>query len=80
MALIIVYDCTLCDACVIDCPNEAISEGDPLYIIDPNLCTECVGAEDEPQCQLACPVECIEKDPEHEETHAQLLEKYHAMQ
>ncbi|MCP4414336.1 MAG: YfhL family 4Fe-4S dicluster ferredoxin [Gammaproteobacteria bacterium] len=80
MALIILEDCSLCDACVMDCPNEAISEGDPLYIIDSDLCTECVGAEDEPQCQLACPEDCIEKDPKHEETHAQLLEKYYAMQ
>ena len=23
--------------------NEAISEGEDIYVIDPNLCTECVG-------------------------------------
>ena len=48
MALKIIDGCTLCDACVPDCPNEAITAGDPLYIIDPLKCTECVGAKDEP--------------------------------
>ena len=49
MALKIVDGCTLCDACVPDCPNEAITAGDPLYVIDPLKCTECVGAKDEPR-------------------------------
>jgi len=54
MALMINDDCTNCDACVESCPNEAISEGDTTYVIDPAKCTECVGAEDEPQCALVC--------------------------
>lgn len=79
MALIILDDCTSCDACVPVCPNEAISEGDPIYVIDPDKCTECVGAEDEPQCVLVCPADCIPKDPNHPETHDELLEKYHRL-
>ena len=47
MALVITENCTACDACKPVCPNEAIAVGDPMYIIDPLRCTECVGAEDE---------------------------------
>ena len=75
MALIINEDCISCDACVPECPNEAISEGDPIYIIDPNLCTECVGFFDEPQCIEVCPVDCIVPDPNHRESKEELLEK-----
>lgn len=75
MALIINEDCISCDACVAECPNEAISEGDPIYVIDPNLCTECVGYFDEPQCVNVCPVDVIVPDPDHMETKEQLLEK-----
>jgi len=39
-------------------------------------CTECVGAEDEPQCVLVCPAACIEPDPDWPETKEQLQEKY----
>jgi len=46
------------------------------YVIDPDLCTECVGHFDTPQCVDVCPVECIPKDPERVETEPQLLEKY----
>jgi ferredoxin len=75
MALIINDECIACDACVAECPNEAISEGDPIYVIDPDLCTECVGYFDEPQCVNVCPVEAIVPDPDHMETKEQLLEK-----
>ncbi|GAB6053891.1 YfhL family 4Fe-4S dicluster ferredoxin [Magnetospira thiophila] len=79
MALIINEDCTNCDACVPVCPNEAITEGDVIYEIDPDRCTECVGAEDEPQCELVCPADCIFPDPAHEETQEQLMAKYEAL-
>jgi len=75
MALIINDECIACGACVDECPNEAISEGDPIYIIDSNLCTECVGFYDEPQCVTVCPVEAIVPDPDHRETKEKLLEK-----
>lgn len=76
MALTINENCTVCDACVPVCPNEAITAGDPVYVIDPFKCTECVGAHDEPQCKLVCPSDCILVNPEFEETPEQLIEKY----
>ena len=76
MALVITDDCTGCDACVPVCPNEAIKADDPIYIIDPLRCTECVGAEDEPQCKLVCPADCIIADPNWPETQDQLQAKY----
>ena len=79
MALIITEDCTACDACRPVCPNEAISTGDPAYVIDPLRCTECVGAEDEPQCQLVCPADCIQVDSKHIESPEQLMAKYKAL-
>ena len=75
MALMINEECIACAACVDECPNEAISEGDPIYIIDPNKCTECVGFYDEPQCLTVCPAEAIVPDPNHQETKEELLEK-----
>ncbi|MCW8836199.1 MAG: YfhL family 4Fe-4S dicluster ferredoxin [Rhodospirillales bacterium] len=76
MALTITDDCTNCDACVPVCPNDAISEGDVIYEIDTDRCTECVGAEDEPQCVLVCPADCIIPDPDNEESQEELQAKY----
>lgn len=76
MALIITDECINCDVCEPECPNEAISQGESIYVIDPNKCTECVGHFDEPQCVKVCPVECIPKDPDHVETREQLQQKY----
>ena len=75
MAYHITEECISCDACVSECPNEAISEGDPIYVIDSDKCTECVGFFDEAQCAAVCPVDCCVTDPDHQETEEQLLEK-----
>ena len=80
MALIIDEECINCDVCVDACPNEAISMGPEIYVIDPSLCTECVGHYDTPQCVEVCPVECIPKDPEHEESEEELMAKYEQLQ
>ena len=80
MALMITDECINCDVCEPECPNGAISQGDEIYEIDHNLCTECVGHYDEPQCVLVCPVECIPKDPDHAETEDELMEKYKIIQ
>ncbi|CAA7613615.1 YfhL family 4Fe-4S dicluster ferredoxin [Magnetospirillum sp. UT-4] len=77
MSLKITDDCTSCDACVPACPNDAITAGDVIYVIDPDRCTECVGAEDSPQCQLVCPADCIEVGTE--ETQDQLMAKFKAL-
>lgn len=76
MALVIQDTCINCDACINECPNGAISQGDEIYVINPDRCTECVGAHDEPQCALVCPVDCIVKDLAHQETAEQLRAKY----
>ena len=76
MALKIIDTCINCDVCEPECPNHAISQGPEIYVIDPELCTECVGHFDKPQCREVCPVDCIPLDPEHEETQEQLQEKY----
>lgn len=65
MAYMITDECILCGACEAECPNEAISEGEEIYEIDPEKCTECVGFFDEPQCALVCPVDCCVPDPDH---------------
>jgi ferredoxin len=67
MATHITEECINCGACEPECPNEAISEGDDTYVIDPSLCTECVGFHDYEACQAVCPVECCVPDPEHRE-------------
>lgn len=80
MALMITDECINCDVCEPECPNDAIYQGEVIYEINPDLCTECVGHFDVPQCQEVCPVDCIPFNPDHEETKAQLLEKYHQLQ
>ncbi len=77
MALMITDECINCDVCEPECPNGAISPGEEIYVIDPSLCTECVGHYDEPQCQQVCPVDCIPLDPEREESRDELMAKYH---
>jgi ferredoxin len=79
MALYITDECINCDVCEPECPNAAISQGDEIYVIDPNLCTECVGHYDTPQCVEVCPVDCIPKDPDHEETEDELRAKYNRL-
>lgn len=76
MALMITEDCINCNACVDECPNDAISEGDSVYVINSELCTECVGFFDEPQCINVCPVEdTIIPDPDRQESKEELLAK-----
>ncbi|GAB4345704.1 MAG: YfhL family 4Fe-4S dicluster ferredoxin [Gammaproteobacteria bacterium] len=80
MALMITDECINCDVCEPECPNGAISQGDEIYVIDPNLCTECVGHFDEPQCIEVCPVDCIIPNPDYEETKEELQAKFEALQ
>jgi len=46
-------ECLACGICIDECPEGAISEGDPIYVIDPAKCTDC-GA-----CADACPNDAI---------------------
>ena len=76
MALLITDECINCDVCEPECPNNAISQGAEIYVIDPNRCTECVGHFELPQCVEVCPVDCIILDPGHRETRKELENKY----
>jgi len=80
VALKITEECINCDVCEPECPNQAISMGETIYVIDPARCTQCVGHFDEPQCVQVCPVECIPVDPAHVETPEQLMAKYKSLQ
>jgi ferredoxin len=79
MALMITDECINCDVCEPECPNEAISQGAEIYVIDPDKCTECVGHFDEPQCVEVCPVNCIPVNPDRVETRAALMLKYEGL-
>ncbi len=80
MAKKITAECINCGACEPECPNEAISQGDPVYVIDVEKCTECVGHYDSPKCLEVCPVDgVIIPDPDHAESHEQLEAKYARM-
>lgn len=74
MSLMITDECINCDVCEPECPNEAIYQGDSIYEIDSNKCTECVGHYDAPQCVEVCPVDCIPLGIE--ETQEQLMDRY----
>ena len=69
-------ECINCDVCEPVCPNEAIYQGQEIYEIDPDLCTECVGHYDTPQCLSVCPVDCIPMNPDVVETKEQLNAKF----
>jgi ferredoxin len=45
--------CVACGSCMPECPVDAISEGDPIYVINAEVCTDC-GA-----CAEVCPSEAI---------------------
>jgi ferredoxin len=51
MAYVINSECISCGACEEECTVGAISEGDDIFVIDPELCIDC-GA-----CATVCPVE-----------------------
>ncbi len=76
MALIITDECINCGACEPECPNDAITAGDEIYVIDVEKCTECVGHFDESQCAEVCPVDCCIPDPDHKESKEELMGKY----
>ncbi|MCL4113034.1 UNVERIFIED_CONTAM: hypothetical protein GTU68_064164 [Idotea baltica] len=75
MAIIITDECINCGACEPECPNTAIYEGDEVYYIAPDKCTECMGFHEEPQCAAVCPVDCCIPDEDHVESEEVLLGK-----
>lgn len=73
VATFITDDCINCGACERECPNDAIYAGDVSYVIEPELCTECVGFHDREACQAVCPVACCLPDPARPEGEGTLL-------
>lgn len=75
MATMITSDCINCGACEPECPNNAISQGEDIYVIDPLLCTECVGFHDYEACAAVCPVDCCVTDPNNIELEDVLIDR-----
>ncbi len=76
MAYWITEDCIACGACEPECPNQAIREGDPIFIINPERCAECVGSYPSSRCAEVCPVDACQPDPKHKETKDVLLARF----
>ena len=76
MAYKITDECISCGACEPECPNQAIKEGEIIYVIDPDRCTECVGAHASSKCVEVCPVDCCVPDLAKKESKEQLLAKW----
>ena len=55
MPHVISSECVACGACEPECPVQAISAGDPIYVIDETKCTDCG------KCVDVCPVSAISK-------------------
>jgi hypothetical protein len=79
MATMIASDCINCGACEPECPNNAISQGDPIFVIDAKLCTECVGFHDYEACAAVCPVDVCVTDPNNIESEEALIARARAI-
>jgi ferredoxin len=76
MALYITDQCINCDVCEPECPNDAIYQGELIFEIEADKCTECVGHFEQEQCIVVCPVDCIFLDQNHSEKFPELGSKY----
>ena len=76
MAYKITEECISCGACESECDvNGAITEGETIFEIEADKCTECVGNYDSPKCVDVCPIDdAIVQEPK--ESKEQLLEKW----
>ena len=54
---------------------KGYEKGDEIFVINPDLCTECVGFHGDESCQIVCPVECCIPDFNNRETEEELLNK-----
>ena len=73
MSTMITEECINCGVCEPECPNDAISEAEETFVIDPKLCTECVAFHGTEQCAEVCPVDCCVPDPNNVEEEALLF-------
>jgi ferredoxin len=79
MSTMITEECINCGVCEPECPNEAISEGEETFVINPRLCTECVGFHAKEQCAEVCPVDCCVPDPNNAESEDALFARAKAI-
>jgi len=79
MATMITEECINCGVCEPECPNDAISEGEETFVIDLQLCTECVGFHGSEQCAEVCPVDCCVADPNNVEEEPGLFARAQAI-
>ncbi len=79
MAFFINDECISCGACEPECPNGAISEGETVYVISTERCTECVGAYPSSQCAEVCPVDACQPDSNKPESKEDLLKKWQGL-
>ncbi|MGB0684403.1 MAG: 4Fe-4S binding protein [Magnetovibrionaceae bacterium] len=52
--------CTACGDCEPVCPTTAIHPHKGVYAVKADLCTECDGDADSPQCMDVCMDDCID--------------------
>jgi ferredoxin len=76
MAYKISDKCIACGTCISECPNGAIRDGERISIVNPERCTECVGAFERPECEVTCPIMAPYSDPDYKESREELLEKW----
>jgi ferredoxin len=63
------------DGSTIDASRRNAPLSNDLYYIVADKCTECQGFHEEPQCAVACPVECCVPDEMYQESEEELLAK-----
>ncbi len=76
MAYKITDACIACGTCISECPNGAIRDGEKYSVINPDRCTECVGAHQNPECEVICPIGAPVPDTHHQESRESLLAKW----
>ena len=79
MALEIIESCVNCWACAPLCPNKAIYEAAPHFLIDADKCTECVGSFASSRCAEVCPVDACQPNPDHRERREDLLARWRSL-
>jgi len=52
-------ECIACGSCEPECPVNAIEEGEPIYKIDTDVCTDCNGYHDSAWSMDVCPTNAI---------------------
>lgn len=66
MAVFISDSCISCNACLIECPTQSITDNENhpdsknIYFVIYDTCTECIGFHEQPICAEECPTNgCI---------------------